>query len=214
MQKLAIFGGTFSPVHWGHLLMAEMALEQFALDRVIWVPTYHPAYKASADLLDFRHRLEMVRLAIGSHPHFTLTSIEQDLPSPSYAIDTLDCLQSIYPDNYWYWIIGIDAFQTLPHWFRYRELVSRCCWLVTPRWNEQEPARRTQESDINLSLAICQRVSEKLAMESLELNWHLLDMPLIGISSSLVRHRCRDRRSIRYMVPESVRSYIAQQGLY
>lgn len=217
MQKLAIFGGTFNPVHWGHLLIAETAIDQFALDQIIWLPTYHPAYKASADLLSFQHRAEMVRRAIDSHPHFSLSTLEQNQPSPSHAIDSLHHLQTNHPGNQWYWLIGLDAFQTLPHWYCYEELVSRCNWLVSPRWRSQEPEAENQEhgsTPSQNSLLLCQQVAEKLAAESLELKWHLLDTPLIGVSSSLVRQRCRDRRSIRYLVPESVQTYITQQNLY
>lgn len=216
MQKLAIFGGTFNPVHWGHLLMAETAIDQFALDQVIWVPTYAPAYKASADLLPFQHRVEMVRRAIDAHPQFSLSTLEQDQPIPSHAINTLIHLQSTYPGSQWYWLIGLDAFLTLPQWYCHQELVSRCSWLVTPRWRSKESGTASQENDSiqNPSSALYQQITEKLASESLKLQWYLLDMPLVEISSSLVRQQRRQRHSIRYLVPESVRIYITQQGFY
>lgn len=196
MQKLAIFGGTFNPVHWGHLLMAEIAIDQFALDQVIWVPTYHPAYKPASDLLSFQHRTEMVRRAVVSHPQFSLSTIEQNQSSPSYAIDTLTNLQKIHPNSEWFWIIGFDAFRSLPHWHRRQELVSQCRWLVAPR-------RKSGDCRGGTAREI-----------ALKLDWQLLDMPQIEISSSLIRERCCDRRSIRYFVPESVRHYILQQNLY
>lgn len=212
--------------------MAETALDQLALDRIIWVPTYHPAYKPAANLLNFQHRVEMVRRAIDAHPQFSLSTLEQDQPSPSHAVNTLINLQSTYPDNQWYWIIGLDAFQTLPHWYRYSVLVAQCRWGVIPRRGSQRsaasslencslqhhPLHRTPSPPEPLrepaSLLICRQIAEKLAAESLELKWQLLEMPLIEISSSLVRQRCGDRHSIRYLVPESVRTYIEQQGLY
>jgi nicotinate-nucleotide adenylyltransferase len=217
-QKLAIFGGTFNPVHWGHLLVAETALDQFALDRVIWVPTYCPAYKPPTDLLSFQHRTEMVRRAIESNPDFSLSTIEQDQPSPSYAVHTLMNLQAIYPNTDWYWIVGLDTFQTLPHWYRHQELVSQCSWLVTPRRKQQTLGNSDREIH-NLpspqsSFLLCQKVAQMLTVESLVPKWHLLNMPLVEISSSLIRQRCRTQHSIRYLVPESVQNYIIQQRLY
>lgn len=190
-QKLAIFGGTFNPVHCGHLLMAEAALDQFSLDQVIWVPTYQPSYKATIDLLPFLHRTEMVKRAIASHPQFSLSTIEQNQPTPSYAINTFIGLQAIYPCSEWSWIIGLDAFRSLLYWHRHQELIAQCRWLVAPRWG-----------------------SEEWKEVGSDLEWHLLQMPRIEISSSLIRQRCRDRRSIRYLVPESVQHYIVENDLY
>ena len=199
MQQLAIFGGTFNPVHLGHLLMAEAAIEQFNLAQVIWVPTYQPPYKSSTDLLPFSYRAEMVQRAIASHSQFSLSTIERNQPIPSYAINTLVGLQAIYPDSEWSWIIGLDAFRSLPHWHRYQELATQCRWLVAPRWGvgDGEIGKRSDEGE-----------------RRLELEQHLLQMPRVEISSSLIRERCRDRQSIRYLVPESVRSYILENALY
>jgi nicotinate-nucleotide adenylyltransferase len=205
MQKIAIMGGTFNPVHWGHLLMAETALNQIALDRVIWVPTYRPLYKATSELLSFHHRLEMVRRAIEPHPQFAIAPVEQDAVKrsaldSSYAVDTLLNLQLRYPHSQWYWIIGLDAFQSLPRWYRHQELIRQCDWLVAPRLG-------SEATEI-------ERTVRKMAAESVELRWQLLHMPLIDISSSLIRHYCGKRHSIRYLVPESVRDYILEHELY
>ncbi|NJR58467.1 MAG: nicotinate (nicotinamide) nucleotide adenylyltransferase, partial [Cyanobacteria bacterium CRU_2_1] len=132
-MRRAIFGGTFNPIHWGHLLMAETALSQFNLHQVIWVPTYRPFYKSSTELLAFHHRLEMVQRAIASHPHFTVFTSEQSHPDAAYAIHTLLELQLFYPNSQWYWIIGLDAFQSLPRWHRRQEWIEQCDWLVAPR---------------------------------------------------------------------------------
>jgi nicotinate-nucleotide adenylyltransferase len=215
MRKLAIFGGTFNPVHYGHLLMAETALTQFALDGVIWVPTNQPPYKSAVELPGFHHRLEMVQRAIAAHPHFICSDIEHHLPTPTYAIDTLTALQAHYPQSRWHWLMGVDAFQSLPRWYRYQDLVPQCCWLIAPRWgmeeqtNQQTPTSRTLDS-----LVACKQVAQTLAEKFIHLEWHLLTMPRLEISSSLIRHYCRDRRSIRYLLPESVRAYILEAGLY
>jgi nicotinate-nucleotide adenylyltransferase len=133
MGKIAIFGGTFDPVHWGHLLLAEAAASQFKLDRVLWMPDRVPPHKSRPDLASFHSRREMVALAIAYRSDFVLASPPANAPGTSFAIDTLLDLQNLYPDDRPYWIVGIDAFQTLPKWHRCGEIGGLCDWLVAPR---------------------------------------------------------------------------------
>ena len=166
MRSIAIFGGTFDPVHWGHLILAETALHQVPLEYVIWVPSLNPPHKQPTS---FEHRVEMLQLAIKDNPSFTISSVEVNRSGTSYAIDTLLELSTFYPNTHWYWILGLDA---------------------------------------------CKQVDEELQKQSYTINWQLLHIPLVGLSSTLIRHKCSDRQSIRYLVPESVRLYIAAQNLY
>lgn len=220
MQKLAVFGGTFNPVHWGHLLIAEAAFDQLQLDRVLWVPAYHPPHKESAQaLLSYDQRLEMVQQAVIDHPNFEVSTIERDRSGTSYAIDTLRALQRLYPGGdgatQWYWIIGLDAFQALPRWYAHRELASSCFWLVAPRFNQSETLRfETALSEPSQLTSICTEVAQVLAAQSIQIQWQVLQMPLVGISSSLVREYCQQQRSIRYLVPDAVRRYIVTHRLY
>lgn len=201
LQKVGIFGGAFNPVHWGHLLVAETAFSQLELDQVLWVTTYRPSHKKTSNLLEFTHRLSMVQLAIADHPNFTTPNIQLEQEESSYAISTLLRLKSIYPIADWYWIIGIDAFQTLPHWRSSEEIASQCTWLVAPR-NYLD------------SLTLCRQISAQLSASPLQLRWQLLSMPQVGVSSSLIRHYCQTERSLRYLVPETVRNYITAHQLY
>jgi nicotinate-nucleotide adenylyltransferase len=225
MRNIAVFGGSFNPVHWGHLLIAATAVDQFELDQVIWVPTYRSPHKGDS-LQMFGHRLEMVRRAIADHPAFTASDIDACRQGVSYAIATLSDLQPLYPNSNWFWIIGIDAFQTLPKWHESEALIAQCTWLVAPRsrqieaWEsggigKPEGDTETQRSrDAGIGLAeepACQQVAASAASP---LHWHLLEMPKIGISSSLIRQACQDGRSIRYWVPEAVRLYILEFKLY
>jgi nicotinate-nucleotide adenylyltransferase len=222
MKKIAIFGGTFNPVHWGHLLIAEAAFDQFLLDQVIWVPSYHPPHK-SPDLLAFEHRFKMVQLAIADHPGFAISDIETQRSGQSYAIDTLQALQSLHPAAAWHWIIGLDAFCTLPHWKSSYHLAESCIWLVAPRkpdategQNHQTlPSSKTQFSQnaTETTLTALGQVAAS-CLPSVQFKWHLLQVPEIGISSSLVRRYCSDRRSIRYLIPDPVRTYILSKNLY
>ncbi|MBV9387624.1 MAG: nicotinate (nicotinamide) nucleotide adenylyltransferase, partial [Chroococcidiopsidaceae cyanobacterium CP_BM_ER_R8_30] len=130
MRKIAILGGTFDPVHWGHLLMAQMALNQTDIEQVIWVPTGCPPHKLATK---FEYRSEMVQEAISDHPAFIISPLAKNDSGPTYAIKTLIDLQAFYPNTYWYWIVGLDTFQTLPHWYRRWEMALMCDWLVGPR---------------------------------------------------------------------------------
>jgi nicotinate-nucleotide adenylyltransferase len=211
MKKFAILGGTFNPIHQGHLLIAEMALHQHHLNRIIWVPTYHPLHKATAGLAEFPHRLEMVKQAIAPYAAYSLSDVEQNIEQKSgsaFAIDTLSALQAIYPNCQWYWILGLDAFQTLPHWYGRRDLADRCQWIVAPRL--------VSDLDINQLdlLTLCQKVTQQMQTEEISLCWHLLRMQSVSISSSLVRQSCREHRSLEGLVPPVVKTYILTHQLY
>jgi len=203
MKKLAILGGTFNPIHWGHLLIADTALDQLSLDQVIWVPSSQPPHRNRNTLVDITHRIAMVREAIAAHPAFTLAPIDLEDESKSYAIDTYRNLQATYPSSQWYWIIGLDAFQTLPRWYRYQELTNQCIWLVAPR-----------SCGLVDAASRCQQVAQQITEQGNALRWQLLKMPRVEISSSLIRQYCGDRRSIRYLVPETVYIYIVLHHLY
>jgi nicotinate-nucleotide adenylyltransferase len=199
MQKIAIFGGTFNPVHWGHLFIAEAAMSQKALDQVLWV-TVHPRYKA-ANILEFQHRQAMVERAIAPHPNFVLCTLEAH--QSNYAIDTLLSLQARYPNSEWYSIVGLDAFRSLPRWYRSKDLAAQCDWLVAPRRDSDIEGKSSIEKTVNY-----------FAQQGIKVQWEYLKMPDIEISSSLVRQYCHNSRSIYALVPETVRAYIREQGLY
>ncbi len=201
-EKRAIFGGSFNPIHRGHLAIAEVALHQFDLDQIIWVPTYHPPHKAMTELAGFHHRLAMVRQAIADYPAFVCSAIEADHQPPSYAINTLTSLQTQFPSSAWYWIMGWDTFKSLPHWRSSEELIAQCCWLVAPR--------ASSACDPNLISEQCSTTTSKDS----HLTWHSLDMPVLDFSSSEIRLRCRQGQSISDRVPDPVNTYIDAHGLY
>jgi nicotinate-nucleotide adenylyltransferase len=203
MTKLGIFGGTFDPVHWGHLLVAESACSQVGLERVIWVVNPRPHYKQS---IPFQHRWEMVRQAIADRDDWAIAPQSNNFIQAKYASQTLQQLQAIYPHSYWYWILGLDTFLTLPRWYHRQEIAPACEWLIAPR-----PLSQSESPPIQV---LCDRVAQQLASESINICWQIIDLPLVGISASLVRQYCRDRRSIRYFVPEAVRIYIGDRQLY
>jgi len=210
MKKMAIFGGTFDPVHWGHLLMAETALSQFNLDQAIWKPDPSPPHKLRRLGAGWEQRREMVRRAIGDRHDFLLAPQQEHPSDISYAIETFFYLQQLYPNTQWYWIIGSDAFQTLPQWHRSQEIGKFCHWLVAPRLFLGE----SDSSDRQATVFDNAEVVAKMAALGVQIRSSVLEMPWIGISSSLIRRYCLENRSIRYLVPEPVRTYITAQKLY
>jgi nicotinate-nucleotide adenylyltransferase len=203
MQQIAIFGGTFDPIHWGHLLIAQTALYQVPLKKVIWVPSLNPPHK-QATL--FEHRVAMLQLATRDNPAFTVSLVETNRSGSSYAINTLIDLSTFYSNTHWYWIVGLDTFQTLPRWYRGHELAPMCDWLIAPRLLGGETIAQSE--------LICKQVEQQLRQESQIIHWQLLNTPLVELSSSLIRNLCREGHSIDYLVPEGVRSYIMIHKLY
>ncbi|MEG4104600.1 nicotinate (nicotinamide) nucleotide adenylyltransferase [Microcoleus sp. S13_C5] len=237
MGKIAILGGTFDPVHWGHVLVAETAASQFALDRVIWVPDRSPPHKERPDLASFEQRREMLALAIGDRPDFLISPRSANPSDSSFAIDTLLYLQKLYPgDHRWYWIIGSDALITLPKWHRCCEIAGLCDWLVAPRptQGDRETAESGEVGELSewgdcpggkplasagdrmqvQANAVGRRVAEQMALLDVEIRWQVLSMPAIEISSSHIRRCCAERIDLRYLVPEVVGTYIAAHQLY
>ena len=229
-------GGTFDPVHWGHVLVAETAASQLGLDRVIWVPDRSPPHKGRPDLASFEQRRAMLALAIGDRPDFLLSPPEANPRGSSFAIETLLYLQKLYPGSRWYWIIGSDALLTLPKWHRCGEIGGLCDWLVAPRpsqgdgetgetveiggvseWGDYPGGKPLDSGRDRMQVqanAVCRRVAEQMALLDVEIRWEVLSMPAIEISSSHIRRCCAERIDLRYLVPEVVRAYIATHQLY
>jgi nicotinate-nucleotide adenylyltransferase len=188
-----LMGGTFDPVHIAHLVIAEEALDRLGLDRVVFVPCARPPHKNEEDITPVEHRLEMVRLAILGNPRLVLSDIEARRPAPSYTIDTVRAFRSEFGDEEkLYFIMGADSLTQFFTWKDPLELISECEFVVVPR-----PGIEFTDGDA--------RIVDRA---------HLLDAPELELSSSDIRARVRDGRTIRYLVPESVRAYIEEKKLY
>jgi len=186
-------GGTFDPIHLGHLLAAEAAREAASLDEVWFIPTSVPPHKPQPGA-DGADRLAMVEAAVAGHPAFRACDLELARGGVSYTIDTVAALQERHPGRDFHWIVGTDMMNDLPNWRRIEELAARVTFVCLSR--EGERGRKE---------ALPAFVRERLL---------LAPMPPIGISSTDIRRRRRERRSIRYQVPEAVREYIERNGLY
>jgi len=200
-QTIGILGGTFNPIHLGHLILAQTALETYALTKVIFIPCAKPPHKDSAGILDAGHRLAMVEAAIEDSLFFETSDIEIQRGGPSYAIETVCALHELYPDADLFFITGTDTLKELYLWKEIYALLPLCTFLTFTR--PTHGAESIQSTDLHLDAPWPQRLLK-----------HVSPGRLIEISSSDIRHRVAEGLSICYLVPKAVEMYIAEHGLY
>lgn len=194
---MGVAGGTFDPIHMGHLILAEAAQEQLSLQRVLFLPAGQPWRKAERKVAAREHRLAMLRLALAG-TGFALSSLELDRAGPSYTSDTLEALAADNPGAELFFIGGYDALLDLPHWKNPQRILELATLAVA--------ARRPGEGvDPGAVEALLPGSGARVVA---------LTMPVIEISASAIRQRVRQGRSIRFLVPERVAAYIQEQGLY
>lgn len=195
--RIGILGGTFNPIHLGHLMIAEMALEAYELDRVIFVPACQPPHK-SMDVLDAKYRYEMTRVAVMDNPRFTISDVEMNREGPSYTIDTIKYFREIYGDDKEYFFIaGTDTIHELPTWKYIHELLDLCEFIGAVRPDGSQYIQEVIEGFGDLGKRI-----------------HLLEVPEMKLSATDLRHRLRTGKSVRYMLPKLVYQYIAHHRIY
>lgn len=199
MLKIGVLGGTFDPVHSGHLVIAEAARKKLGLSRVIFVTAGEPWLKGHRNIAPGEHRLAMTELAIAENPSFGATSIDIDRPGPSYTVDTLnDLKRELGADAELYYILGLDAMAGFSEW-REPERIVAICRLVA--------ARRPGCLTIDLK-----QLERDLPGISKQIT--VLNNPLSDISSSAIRERVASSLSITGLVPAAVERYIMEKGLY
>lgn len=193
MKRVGILGGAFDPIHLGHLLAAEAAREQYRLEEVWFMPSHIPPHKHQAGVSG-EQRLEMVKEATRNHEAFKPLDIELRRGGVSYTVDTIREIKKLHPDFEFYFIIGADMVNYLPKWEGIEELTEMLNFIGL-----QRPG-----SFLELD-ALPSFIQESVS---------LAEMPLVDISSSLIRSRLSAGKSVRYMVPEQVYEYMARSGLY
>jgi len=194
MGKIGIMGGTFDPIHIGHLIAADNAREQCSLDEVWFIPTYRPPLKDNAPGVSSERRMQMVELAVAGNPAFRAVDIELKRGGVSYSYDTVQELQRLYPQHSFSYIIGSDRINDLAKWHRIEQLAALVTFIGLER--PDEPIQLE-----SLPSYLRQRV-------------HLCAMPAIGISSTAIRSRRSSGQSVQYMVPEPVFQFIGRHALY
>ena len=198
-MKLGILGGTFDPIHLGHLLIAEQARATLGLDEVLFITAGQPWMKEGTPISDARHRLSMVRMAVGSNPFFHASALEIDRPGPTYTVDTLEELhREADSDTQLYLVLGVDSLKTLSLWEKPERLLELCILVAAAR-----PGHAAR--DLGFIDDIQPGASQKVAQ---------LDRPEVDISGAEIRRRVSHGLSVRYQVPENVERYIYSHGLY
>lgn len=193
-KRIGLFGGTFNPIHCGHVKAAESVQNIFFLDRILFIPSYLPPHKESVDVASAAHRLKMVELALASFDRFFPSSVEIDARGTSYSILTLNKIKEMFPQTEVFFLLGIDAFLEIETWKDYEDVLEQCSFVVMSR-----PGFRLSEAkDI---------LTEKYKIYFLSIN-------TLDISSSEVRERIRKNQSIEGLVPENVENYIKERRLY
>lgn len=199
-MKIGIMGGTFNPIHIGHLLLAQFAYEEFSLKEIWFLPNGNPPHKQTEEgKKAMEHRIEMVRQAINNVPYFRLCMHEATTVGHSYTYRTLNELKQLYPENEFFFIVGADSLFSIEQWMCFHKIFSNCTLLAAVR-DDKDTKDVTQQIQY-----LKDKYHAKIA---------LLQAPLLEISSTTIRKRAANNLSISYMVPETVAAYINQNELY
>ncbi len=198
-RKIGIIGGTFNPIHVGHLIIAEMAFEQYELDKVLFMPASQPPHKIGEPIEEDVYRVAMVELAINDNPHFELSLLEINRQGLSYTSMTMEQLADEYKDTEFYFIVGGDSIDAIETW-REPGKILRLCHMVACIRNQLDTERLDQQIEY-----LDQKYQTRV---------YKLEVPKIDISSTVIRERLKSHNSVKYLVPDNVIDYIKKHGLY
>jgi nicotinate-nucleotide adenylyltransferase len=216
-MKIGIFGGTFNPIHYGHLRSAEEIREVFGLDTVVFIPSGNPPLKRKG-LAEAKHRYNMVKIAAGSNPFFEVLDIECVRPGKSYTVNTLEHLQDNYAGSEFYFVLGIDAFLDMPSWREPEKILSLTNFIVLSR-----PGKTFTDLFSSPYLAMKKTQLARLDRGEIATGKTVLrsgkkvllaKVTPIGISSTHIRNSLKKGCSIKYLLPAAVESYIISKNLY
>lgn len=198
-EKIGLFGGSFNPIHTGHLLLAESARDQYELDRVLFIPTGNNPFKISLDDISREHRLNMVELAIKDNPYFEVMTHEIDQTGITYTIDTIEEIKKSFPNSDFYFITGADLMFEITLWKGAPELLKSVKFITTfrPGYSHEKLDARIEELQEIYDASIYKLYSSEM-----------------DITSSEIRSRVKNGYSIRYLLPKAVEEYIYKEKLY
>ncbi len=211
-KRIGLFGGTFNPIHLGHLRGAEEIREAFRLDEVIFIVASIPPHKGKEKVIEAKHRLKMVSLAISGNLHFSTSDIELSRSGNSYSIDTIRFFRERHPKSLFF-ILGRDAFVEIETWREFQKLFSLCHFIVMARPGSQKN---------NSSSFLPEALKPYFRYDSQEKGWihlseyriYFKEISFLDISSTKVRELIEKRESVKYLVPAEVEAYIHKYGLY
>ncbi len=200
-MRIGIFGGTFDPIHLGHLVVAEQTREQGKLDQVWFIPAAQPPHKPNQNVSPFERRVEMVRLAVaGQESRFVVSEIEKERSGPSYTLDTIKELIEQYPSNEFYLCLGADCLPELHLWHKPQEICKLVPLLVAAR--------------PGYPVWTVEQLAHSLGVPLSEIRLSIIDVPLIEMASRDLRQRIQAGKSLLYLVPHAVQVYIKEKKLY
>ncbi|MFC1946166.1 nicotinate-nucleotide adenylyltransferase [Chloroflexota bacterium] len=198
MKKRGVLGGTFDPVHNGHLGIARYVRESLALDEVVFIPAGHPYLKGDTAITQAEHRIAMLRLALEGLPGFCVSDMEFQRPGPTFTLDTMLEMKNSHPEEEIYFILGWDNLQALPRWYRPQELIRVCRLVALPRPGTPRPDTAAIEKAVpGIGSRLC-----------------LLSAPEIDVSASDIRSKVARGQDITALVPPTVATYIRTHCLY
>jgi nicotinate-nucleotide adenylyltransferase len=208
-----LYGGTFNPIHFGHLRAAEEIYERFGMKEVVFIPSANPPHKDSRDAINPNHRLKMVGLGITGNDHFSVSDLEYHRQGKSYSIDTVRELRRLRPDETLAFILGLDAFLEIHTWHKYEEIFGECDFIVTTR---------PGAARVSCQQAIPEAVARVLKRKGPAREWihpsgHRVvftEVTDMAISATTIRTLVREGKSVRYLLPIRVNEYIQDHGLY
>jgi nicotinate-nucleotide adenylyltransferase len=213
-MKWGLFGGTYDPIHLGHLRCAEEVLEIFDLNRIIFVPASKPPHKIDADITSFHHREQMITLAIEGNPVFSFSNVEKERKDTSYSVETVEYILKKYMENLeLYFILGQDAFHAIQTWKDWQRLLLLCNFVVMTR-----PGYEDRGLEGILPADFASRFTYDDTVKGFRgPTGHVIffrGVTFLDISSSDIRQRVKSGKSIKYLVPEAVRHYIVKNSLF
>ncbi len=199
MKRYGIMGGTFDPIHYGHLVIANEVLSDFNLDKIFFVPTGIPPHKTSEGMTNPYHRYMMTQFATMTHPSFDVCDYEIAKDTVSYTIDTIEYFHNLYPDSKLYFITGTDAVLELPTWKDTEGMLAICTFIA-----------------VNRPGYVKENLEEKINQIAIQYHGEIysIDAPQLKISSTDIRNRIAENRPIKYLLPETVEQYILKNKLY
>lgn len=199
MNKIGIMGGTFNPIHYGHLFLAENAYEQVGLDKVFFMPSKNPPHKAKPTEVTQQQRVDMINLAIRDNPHFELSTMELERDGFTYTADTLTLLAEMNPNTKYYFLVGADSLFMMQNWHKPQIIFDLCIIIAAGRDNADEKQ-------------ILQHIS--YLENTFNANIRYINVPTIQVASNDIRKRLEADKTVRYYLPDSVIDYINSNNLY
>lgn len=214
-EKIGLFGGTFNPIHLGHLRAAEVVQTTFLLDKVLFIPSFIPPHKESKQIVSPGHRFKMVELAVENSVSFFASSIEIEEKGTSYSILTLQKISKIFPEAMFFFILGIDAFLEIDTWKNHKRVLEQCKFVVISRKGYRlEDAKNVL--DKTYVSRMCDLSETGKTRENLDLSYKIFLLPFdaLDVASTEIRERLRKNLPITHMVPTPVADYIFENNLY